>query len=655
MAETNTSTSISTTGIDLNGGTSGLSPHTPLRIHQEGKRSVNQTSPRVNEGSSSNDKLLPNKFKALDLIRAIPKLQAENYGEWKWRIGAVFHTVKIPDSYLNEAPTDVDQIQLTGINLNKDQSVQNAPDFKVQNVIQIPPDIKELAYHAVVSTVGSEYTHILEQYSYGDLQGVWRGLMDHFQQNTKRVRSQKMILFFGLVMEKDGNFEVFYGKIRREAKILNAMTNDRNLMINESQEMSVLTNGILTNNFDNYNTICTLIDHTPGIDMPTARKLILPIYLRNPNSGKEAANAASNTGWRTTRREFNGPKGECYFFKKHGHCKFGDRCRYKHVAGTGNSSSNEEKKNNPKSTELRCTYCKYTGHHRNDCARRKMYEREEANAVRNFKKKFKKKQKKKAEQARLAEQTPSDNNAPQNTTNENFGSDSESSDERAEVCFQAISKDSVSSCFENCSVVLCLGVLLLLCVFTQQYAYTRLDGILLYLYSYITVITHSIFNIRSFEKAFVASRNSEMKKEWIVDSGATSHMCKYPELFSNLTPCNIMVTVANSHTVHVKQRGSVVIHTHKGRKLILENVLLIPELEHNILSIGKLDAQDFTQIIRKGKCVIKKGKIKIVAKKDKGLYIFVSTTCEKVNFAGENLDVWHQRFGTQMHSTCASC
>ena len=76
---------------------------------------------------------------------------------------------------------------------------------------------------------------------------------------------------------------------------------------------------------------------------------------------------------------------------------------------------------------------------------------------------------------------------------------------------------------------------------------------------------------------------------WIIDSGASDHMCAHKSLFSNLTllPKSINVSLPTGHNIFITHVGSVPI-THD---IILHNVLYVPDFKLNLLSVPRLAAQ----------------------------------------------------------------
>ena len=72
---------------------------------------------------------------------------------------------------------------------------------------------------------------------------------------------------------------------------------------------------------------------------------------------------------------------------------------------------------------------------------------------------------------------------------------------------------------------------------------------------------------------------------WIVDSGASKHICSHAHLFTPLTPIsNYHVTLANHVTIPVQYSGDVVLSPY----LTLKEVLFMPQFYFNLISVSTL-------------------------------------------------------------------
>lgn len=78
--------------------------------------------------------------------------------------------------------------------------------------------------------------------------------------------------------------------------------------------------------------------------------------------------------------------------------------------------------------------------------------------------------------------------------------------------------------------------------------------------------------------------------DWLVDTGATSHMCHNRDMMSDLTPIPIRrITVATGEVLEAKESGRVTVVSQSGGKSVVRTgVLLIPAISSNLLSVGQL-------------------------------------------------------------------
>jgi hypothetical protein len=85
--------------------------------------------------------------------------------------------------------------------------------------------------------------------------------------------------------------------------------------------------------------------------------------------------------------------------------------------------------------------------------------------------------------------------------------------------------------------------------------------------------------------AFLSQANNKQCNTWILDSGATQHMCNNKDIFDNLNPYHTTITTANNTKMTATGRGDVKLSTMNGTSLTLLNVLYVPDLASNLLSI----------------------------------------------------------------------
>ena len=80
--------------------------------------------------------------------------------------------------------------------------------------------------------------------------------------------------------------------------------------------------------------------------------------------------------------------------------------------------------------------------------------------------------------------------------------------------------------------------------------------------------------------------SNEFRNAWILDSGATDHMTHNPNQFKTYLPCpsNRKIVFANGTTTTEASIGDVQVTSN----LVLKNVLHVPQLSTNLVSIQKL-------------------------------------------------------------------
>ena len=85
----------------------------------------------------------------------------------------------------------------------------------------------------------------------------------------------------------------------------------------------------------------------------------------------------------------------------------------------------------------------------------------------------------------------------------------------------------------------------------------------------------------------INNNNNNNIFKWVVDSGATRHMYKYRNLIFNMRESSIKsVLVANKNKLHVSGEGEVLLNATNNEKVLLKNVLYVPHIATNLLSIS---------------------------------------------------------------------
>ena len=156
--------------------------------------------------------------------------------------------------------------------------------------------------------------------------------------------------------------------------------------------------------------------------------------------------------------------------------------------------------------------------------------------------------------------------------------------------------------------------------------------------------------------------------EWIIDSGATCHMCNNKNMFCEMNPLSEFqtVSVGDGHSLDVAGLGTVslnmILPNSENKLCKLYNALYVPELSYNLISVSKASKAGKTVKFIDNVCEIMQpnGEIILNAEKRDNLY-FVNYDSDhyiKCNLVDDkeisNCDTWHKRFGHLCESSLKS-
>jgi hypothetical protein len=96
-------------------------------------------------------------------------------------------------------------------------------------------------------------------------------------------------------------------------------------------------------------------------------------------------------------------------------------------------------------------------------------------------------------------------------------------------------------------------------------------------------------------KVATTCESDSTSQEWYLDSGCSNHMTGNKEWLTNLdTSKKTNVKLADSRSLASKGIGNVLIRRSGGKKVVIENVLYVPGMSCNLLSIGQLVEKGFS-------------------------------------------------------------
>lgn len=109
---------------------------------------------------------------------------------------------------------------------------------------------------------------------------------------------------------------------------------------------------------------------------------------------------------------------------------------------------------------------------------------------------------------------------------------------------------------------------------------------------------------------------------WVIDSGATSHMCSNRDLFTKFKECNDTIKLADEKSITAKAVGVVHIQVN-GFEIELKDVLYSPDLQGNFLSVSKIvQYGGQVKFNSKGAIITDKGELVLKARQEKSLFVF---------------------------------
>jgi hypothetical protein len=148
------------------------------------------------------------------------------------------------------------------------------------------------------------------------------------------------------------------------------------------------------------------------------------------------------------------------------------------------------------------------------------------------------------------------------------------------------------------------------------------------------------------------SIGSRHDQQWLLDSGASNHMCLHRHWFVTYQSIDDgIVYMGNDISCKVVGIGSIRIKMFDGTVKILTDVRHVPELRKNLISLGVLDTGGYKSIVQGGVMKVYKGILLVMkAKKVGNLFLLEGRTeSDHATTVSENdndsVRLWHQRLG----------
>ncbi|XP_019416453.1 PREDICTED: uncharacterized protein LOC109327756 [Lupinus angustifolius] len=144
-------------------------------------------------------------------------------------------------------------------------------------------------------------------------------------------------------------------------------------------------------------------------------------------------------------------------------------------------------------------------------------------------------------------------------------------------------------------------------------------------------------------------------ESWYLDSGCSNHMTSHKEWLTNFDSSReSKVKFADDNTLKVEGAGDVVIIRNNGSKALISDVLFVPGMKYNLLSIGQLVQKGFTAIMGNGQVEVLDTKKRIILRskltKNRTFQVNIkaaNSQCLTAIKTNEESWIWHLRSPTK--------
>ena len=151
-----------------------------------------------------------------------------------------------------------------------------------------------------------------------------------------------------------------------------------------------------------------------------------------------------------------------------------------------------------------------------------------------------------------------------------------------------------------------------------------------------------------------------MRSVWYLDSGASFHMTGDKELFSDLEEKDLQmhIEMGDDGRYNATNIGTITFERESGKTFMLKDVMHVPGLNNNLVSVTMLEDRDYDVVFSDGKAFLRHkttGQAKRIGIRVKNLYKLAVDGCaammgkaEKVVSQDEG-KLWHRRLGHLHH------
>lgn len=108
------------------------------------------------------------------------------------------------------------------------------------------------------------------------------------------------------------------------------------------------------------------------------------------------------------------------------------------------------------------------------------------------------------------------------------------------------------------------------------------------------------------ENVWMARETEDNSMTWIIDSGASRHMTPDESFFTSKRSVRTSVTIASSEKLYAQCIGNVAFDM-EGQTIRMKDILYVPDLDANLLSISALNRNGLSVLFQTGGVEIQQG------------------------------------------------
>ena len=159
----------------------------------------------------------------------------------------------------------------------------------------------------------------------------------------------------------------------------------------------------------------------------------------------------------------------------------------------------------------------------------------------------------------------------------------------------------------------------------------------------------AMVSVLSLDVAMISEINMASEQSgWWLDCGATIHVCNNRGMFKTFEAADgEEVQMGNGSRASVRGKGTVELNFTSGKKLTLLNVLFVPDIRKNLISVDLLDRRGFKISVESGKAILTKNGV-FVGKgfACNGMYKMSINKIASVSaYIICSISLWHRRLG----------